>query len=625
MINLNTTFPKRTANPLPEREKIVPYQEFHYQWDWALQSAPEELWPLVADTNRFDRDSGTPPLQILNQDKAPNANLKVRFSKYGFPFEYEQEAFEWTYPRTFTVTRKYTKGVMSKVRILANLMPLPNGGTHLAYQVWATPANLLGILGIPFQIGLIFRRTFGDSFLKYDRMTKTGQTLISTFGKPRLTPGGKARLMAYQRNLIETGCDPALVAHLIETVEQADDLVASRLRPYELADYWKVPRPEVLELFLYATRAGLLNFRWDILCPLCRTPKSTSESLTELKPEVHCESCHIDFTANFERSVELTFRPNEAIRTAPALEFCIGGPQNTPHVIYQKLLSAGEKTTTHLNLDPGRYRLRAMDFSGGQYLYANPNGAAQLDLQPGPDGWPDDEPHISPAPTLTITNPLNHPHLFLLERMAWSDQAVLAAEVIVLQQFRDLFSREALRPGEQISVGSLAVVFTDLRDSTRLYRQIGDAPAFGRVMEHFDLLKQAVAEQNGSIVKTIGDAIMAVFRTPTEAMRAMISAQIALDNTFKGLLSLKTGIHYGPAIAVTLNERLDYFGTTVNFASRLEKYSEGKDIILSEQVYTDPEIQEFLKANGDLYMSEPVAAQLKGFDEEIQLWRVRRG
>jgi class 3 adenylate cyclase len=143
-------------------------------------------------------------------------------------------------------------------------------------------------------------------------------------------------------------------------------------------------------------------------------------------------------------------------------------------------------------------------------------------------------------------------------------------------------------------------------------------------MEHFDLLKQAVAEQNGSIVKTIGDAVMAVFRTPTEAMRAMISAQIALDSTFKGLLSLKTGIHFGPAIAVTLNERLDYFGTTVNFASRLEKYSEGKDIILSEQVYGDPEVQEFLKANSDLFMSEPVAVQLKGFDEEIQLWRVRR-
>lgn len=625
MINLDTTFPKRTAYTSPEREKTVPYQEIHYQWEWDLQSTPEDLWPLVADTNRFDRDSGTPALQILNKDTSSNANLKVRFSKYGFPFEYEQDAFEWTYPRRFGVTRKYTKGVMSALRIQADLEPRAGGGTHLTYQVWATPANILGVLGIPFQIGLIFRRTFGASFLKYDRMVNTGQTTLSTFGKPRLAPGGRARLLTYQNNLLNSGSDPALVTRLIETLEQADDLVASRLRPYELADYWQADRKAVLDLFLRATRAGLLNFRWDILCPLCRTPKSTTAELSTLKPEVHCESCHIDFTANFERSVELTFRPNEAIRVAPALEFCIGGPQNTPHVVYQKLLNAGETTTFPITLEPGRYRLRAMDLSGGQFLYVEPHGVAALDLQPGPDGWPNDEPRLALSPTLTVTNPLDHPHLYLLERMAWSDQSVLAAEVIILQQFRDLFSREALRPGEQISVGSLAVVFTDLRDSTRLYRQIGDAPAFGRVMEHFDLLKQAVAEQNGSIVKTIGDAVMAVFRTPTEAMRAMLSAQIALDNTFKGLLSLKTGIHFGPAIAVTLNERLDYFGTTVNFASRLEKFSEGKDIILSETVYNDPEIQEFLKANGDLFMSEPVTAQLKGFDEEIQLWRVRRG
>ena len=624
MINLDTTFPNRTVKPFSEKDKTVPYKEFHYQWAWDLQSAPEDLWPLVADTNRFDRDSGTPPLQIVNKDKAANAPLKVRFSKYGFPFEYEQEAFEWTYPRRFSVTRKYTIGVMSALRIQADLEPRAGGGTRLTYQVWATPANILGVLGIPFQIGLIFHRTFGNSFLKYDRMVKTGETTPSTFGKPRLAPGGKARLTAYQTNLLNTGSDPALVTRLLETLENADDLVASRLRPYELADYWGVDRKAVLELFLRATRAGLLNFRWDILCPLCRTTKSTSDALSTLTAEVHCESCHIDFRANFERSVELTFRPNEAVRVAPALEFCIGGPQNTPHVLYQKIFQPGENDTLRLTLEPGRYRLRAADLLGGQFLYATPEGT-DLDLHPTPAGWADDEPLLSLTPTLTLTNPLDEPHLFLLERMAWSDQSVLAAEVIVLQQFRDLFSREALRPGEQISVGSLAVVFTDLRDSTRLYRQIGDAPAFGRVMEHFDLLKQAVAEQNGSIVKTIGDAIMAVFRTPTEAMRAMLSAQIALDNTFKGLLSLKTGIHFGPAIAVTLNERLDYFGTTVNFASRLEKYSEGKDIILSETVYNDPEIQEFLKANGDLFMSEPVTALLKGFDEEISLWRVKRG
>jgi hypothetical protein len=58
--------------------------------------------------------------------------------------------------------------------------------------------------------------------------------------------------------------------------------------------------------------------------------------------------------------------------------------------------------------------------------------------------------------------------------------------VTALQVFRDLFATEALRPGEQISVGTLTVLFTDLKNSTRMYREIGDATAFGHVMNHFE-------------------------------------------------------------------------------------------------------------------------------------------
>src|ERR1051325_10297994 len=134
--------------------------------------------------------------------------------------------------------------------------------------------------------------------------------------------------------------------------------------------------------------------------------------------------------------------------------------------------------------------------------------------------------------------------LFILERMAWSDQAATASEVTALQVFRDLFANEALRPGEQISVGTLTVLFTDLRGSTQLYREIGDAPAFGRVMNHFDVLREAIAEEDGALVKTIGDAVMAVFRHPAAALRAILKAQAKLASPPEGgqPLKLKVGI-----------------------------------------------------------------------------------
>src|SRR5439155_12306842 len=126
-------------------------------------------------------------------------------------------------------------------------------------------------------------------------------------------------------------------------------------------------------------------------------------------------------------------------------------------------------------------------------------------------GWPGDELALAPALALTLENRTSGEQLLILERTAWSDQAVMAAEVTAMQIFRDLFASEALRPGERIAVGSLSVLFTDLRDSTRLYRAVGDAVAFGRVMDHFDLLKTVIAAEGGAIVKTIGDAVMAVF------------------------------------------------------------------------------------------------------------------
>jgi class 3 adenylate cyclase len=207
--------------------------------------------------------------------------------------------------------------------------------------------------------------------------------------------------------------------------------------------------------------------------------------------------------------------------------------------------------------------------------------------------------------------------------MEWSDQATTAAEVTSLQMFRDLFATEALRPGEQISVGTLTILFTDLRHSTQLYREIGDATAFGRVMSHFDVVKKVIAEHDGAIVKTIGDAVMGVFRSAADGLRAMLQVQEILASRADGRipLTLKAGLHTGPCIAVTLNDRLDYFGSTVNLAARLECLSSGSDVIISRSVYEDAKVQEVIESEG--LSAEEFDMSLKGFDDErFELWRV---
>jgi len=323
--------------------------------------------------------------------------------------------------------------------------------------------------------------------------------------------------------------------------------------------------------------------------------------------------------------VELTFKPNPGIRLVELDNFCVGSPQRTPHVVVQQLLPAGAERVLELPLGEGNYRVRALELPGSQIVNVSPTGAPTTTVTLSESGWSNDVINVSEHSSFSLVNKTNAEQLLILERTAWTDQAATAAEVTALQMFRDLFSTEALRPGEQISVGTLTVLFTDLRHSTRLYREIGDATAFGRVMNHFDVLKKVIAERDGAIVKTIGDAVMAVFRKPVNALMAMVDAQLVLANPPDGVmpLQLKAGMHAGPCIAVTLNDRLDYFGSTVNMAARLEGLSNGSDVIISRAIFDDASVAGLL--NSSEFEALSFEMSLKGFEEEqVELWRVRK-
>jgi class 3 adenylate cyclase len=126
------------------------------------------------------------------------------------------------------------------------------------------------------------------------------------------------------------------------------------------------------------------------------------------------------------------------------------------------------------------------------------------------------------------------------------------------------------------------------------------------------------------VVKSMGDAIMAVFTRPVAAVSAAFAAQQAVAAPGEGRrpLLLKAGIHTGPCIAVNQNGRLDYFGSTVNLAARLVSLSSGDDVVVSEAVVADPEVSDLLAGEGRVD-STRLEAALKGFDEErFELWRL---
>lgn len=599
-------------------------EPLHFQWEWHLQSSPHALWPLVSDTNRFNRDTGAGALEKRTGEKSPaNARRLLRIQSFNRLLEWEEDPYEWVQPFHYSAARRFTEGFLSEAKSTLELYP-EGSGTRLIYHLWITPKSRLIQFAAMAQLRLNSGRIFERVFKRYDQQAQA-QTVYIPLAVEDITfvPGGRERLAEMNTRLKAEGAAPALAEQLTRFIETADAVTLAHIRPYALADGWNVQRRSLLDLCLVATRVGLLNLRWDVLCPNCRGAKYSTPTLGDLQPQVHCDMCNIDFSVNFERSVELTFQVNPAIREVESGDFCIAGPQTTPHVAIQQLLRPGEKRTVKPALERGRYRLRALNLRGGQYITLAEDGPAQITLTLA-DTWPDEEWVARPDATITLVNATSDEQLAIFERFAWSDQSVTAAEVTTMQLFRDLFSREALRPGDQISVGSLTIVFTDLRGSTNLYRDIGDAPAFGLVMSHFDVLKAAIAGESGAIVKTIGDAVMAVFPRPELAVKAMLNAQRALAQPGGSTppLKLKVGIHSGACIAVTLNDRLDYFGSTVNLAARLEGQSSGDDLIISDAIYNDLSVRHYLHTAGVL--AEPFQTELKGFGgDQFALWRVR--
>ena len=603
---------------------------FYYRWEWQLQSEPEAFWPFFADTNRLNRDTGIFPVQELPQQAGDSGTGRRRLKfRLPLPITWLEDPFEWVAPYKYGVLRRYDNGPLRSLRVLAQISPRPEGGATLVYETWAEPRNVLGRLALPVALGLIAPRRFNKAVAAYDKVAAIDASPPLLKRPPRLVPGAEGRMITMADQLVAQGAAAPLVARLLREIKQGDDLALSHLRPYALADQWGFARRDVLELALMATRVGLLDFQWEVLCPLCRGASDRVHNhLSEMSTSVHCTTCNIDFQADTEHSIELTFTPNPSIRPVERVEFCVAGPQQTPHVAVQQLLPPGAKRTITPQLSLGRYRTRTMLLPGSQHFRVAEQGAKKVEIQLNEAGWTSPVETLVADATFELHNQTDQEQLFFLEEMAWSDQATTAAEVIALQCFRDLFAEETLQPGDQFSVGSLTVLFTDLRDSTRLYREIGDAPAFGLVRNHFDVLRDAILEENGAIVKTIGDAVMAVFRRPVSAMRAMVKSQQILANPPNGErpLQLKAAIHAGHSIAVTLNERLDYFGTNVNIAARLEKFSQGNDMIISDYIYCDPEVQEFI-ANPDFSLKAiSFATELKGFDNEcFDLWRILPG
>ncbi|WP_155763768.1 adenylate/guanylate cyclase domain-containing protein [Mycobacterium asiaticum] len=590
-------------------------------WTWTFDLPPEELWPLLADTNRLNEALGLAPY-TLQETPQPNGTVlrRGRGKAGGFALEWEEKPYEWISGRHFRHSRVFSRGPFRRFGPVFDLASDGKGGSRVTYTLEWEPLSLAGRMfgaRLASQAGENVARRIQEAvaFARGDDASERITPFVVP--EPKLPFGSRERLMAMRREIDRSPYGNGLGGRLSDLVLHGMAADLARLRPKRLAREFGVPPRAAAEAWFTGVKVGLFDMRWDVLCPNCRGAQTSVATLADLPRGAHCSSCNIDYERDFARNVELTFAPAPTVRPLPVGNFCLSGPFSTPHVVLQVLLGPGERRTVSANLTAGSYRLRTLhpgavvdvEYESGSFPGLCITGSG-VELAPG----------AAESGTVTFVNEAGFELAALVEDRTWTRDTLTAPEVISLQAFRDLFAEATLRPGDDAGVAQVALLFTDLRGSTALYERVGDAAAYNLVREHFTLLAAIVRAHDGAVVKTIGDAVMASFNDPAQAVRAALAMQAGIASSGHGGedLVLKVGVHAGPAVVVTLNDRLDYFGSTVNMAARLQGQSAGEDIVLSEAVAADPAVQQLLA--GIPARRETVA--LKGFTEPVGFLRL---
>jgi class 3 adenylate cyclase len=588
------------------------------QWVWHFDRPVDAIWEILADTARFNEAAKLPKHEIIETPQPDGSVLYFGRIKRGpFTLEWRERPVNWIHDRWFEHRREFRNGPLKSLCATFELEPEADG-CRGRYTIAVEPRNPIGELVL---LAGFFRnagKIFGQ--LAKEAGDYAGGRRAEPFHYDPPPPGEatRRRLDAIVRAIEATPNGHGLGRKLADYVTSAQEVDLWHLRPLKLARSWRANPRQVIEACLQAVKSGLLELRWDLLCPRCRVAKASTSSLDRLPTGAHCPTCNIDYERDFSKNVEAAFRPTPAIRPLAGGEYCLFGPMSTPHIKLHVTLGPGETRRFAVDLPFGPYRLRTLE----------PGPETDIDWSAG--GFPEaifEAERASAGPpampgSVVLTNRESRPITAIVEDRSWAADALTADRITTIQAFRDLFASDVLRPGDDVGVGEITLMFSDLKGSTAFYERVGDAKAYNVVREHFAFLAGIVREHEGAIVKTIGDAVMAAFFDPAAAVRAAIAIQrkVAAFNAAhgEGAIAIKLGLHVGPCIAVTLNDRLDYFGSAVNLAARLQGKSLGGDIVISEALARDAAARRVLAP----YAMTDETAEIRGFDRPARFRRL---
>ncbi len=605
-----------SAHPWPR--EFAEARRLEWLWTIELEAPPHVLWPILADVSRMNRVLGLPKMAFVEKE-----GVRWGSARYtGVKHEWQEVPWNWVAGRWYELVRVYRKGSMRALHGIYNFQPTAKG-TRISIYYGIVPRSRIFDLGLKLSFGAMGRA--------YQRLLPriAEEAKREPFAPPclrppppKLLPDVVQRLDGLTQSLAQQGLDSSLVRQLVDWIANASDDELERIRVRERARVWSIDEDELLRVFLHATRTGLLDLSWDVVCPHCRGVRDATGQLGSLPRSGSCDACGISFGTESPDAVEITFRAHSSIRPTERGVYCSAEPVHKPHIHVQQAVPPGERASVTLPVAPGKYRMRVRGEMRGVWLEVTEGAPASLPWSSTelPEGAT-----LAPNGTLELTNPTDAPATFVVETAVWLELALRPGRLLSFQEFRDLFSDEYLGTDVQLAVGEQTILFTDLVGSTAMYAERGDPAAFVEVKKHFDEVFALVAKHRGAVVKTIGDAVMGAFNEPLDAVRCAHAIHDAFPpGRGPDALRLRVSLNTGTCIAVRLNAAIDYFGHAVNLAAKLQALAEGWQVAISDSTAKSRGVAEYLASqSADL---DDVSILLKGIDEPVHAkrWNVYR-
>ncbi len=584
-----------------------------------FRAEPRTLWRILADTDRLNREVGLPAVEYgaAEEDASTGFALPAQGRINGLlPLRWSEAPFEWEEGRFYRVERRYTRGPMRRMEMVVRLHPAgEETEVEIAAEITAAARAVSPM--VRFAAQRLVERIFAVVERHLLGAPAAGRKKVRNDKLRQL--GERLRRLPVNTKLLQ---------RLLEHLRTAPDEEVVRMRPFELADRWNFDRRSLLTLFLHAASEGLLTLEYAILCPYCRKPSAEKTRLADAAGKHHCDFCGIEYEGVLEDNVEVRFSVHPTVRRAEAKVYCIGGPLNSPHVIAQVRMPPEGSARLHLaeGSEPLRLRVLRRNLLLPIEREAKAEPKAIVELTFSPAGFDRKKAVLPQSPcAVQIRSTAADAAVVAVERLDYEKSAATAREMLLRPEFHHLFASNLLAPGETIRIQRLAILFSDLKDSTALYERVGDATAYTRVRDHFHVMESEIQAHDGTVVKTIGDAVMAVFASPHNAVRCGLEIQRKIDHLnrnafFPQPIVLKLGIHVGPVLAIHANGRLDYFGRHVNLAARIQKESCGGDVVISAQLFDELRIRDF--CSEQIARVESMKARLKGIENKVVLVRM---